>query len=159
MHLTLYSPDWNHARRLALALVCALLAQVAMAENSSYYSRDGLAIEGYDPVAYFTESKARLGSSEHSYEWMDATWRFASAANREAFMTDPERYAPQYGGYCAWAAAQNYLFEIDPMAFSVYKDKLYLNAGFGTRVRWALSKDSNIAKGDKNWPGLRQRLP
>lgn len=154
----------QHSRRacgtwLLMAVVLYLAnAQIAVAEENHYYSSDGVAIEGYDPVAYFTQSAAQLGSSRYSYKWGGTTWNFISAANREAFIANPEGYAPQYGGYCAWAAANNYIFEIDPKAFSIHNNRLYLNAGFGTRVRWALDKDGNISKADKNWPELRTRL-
>lgn len=86
-----------------------------------------MAIAGADPVAYFTESQAVIGSAEFSHEWNGATWHFASAENRDLFSADPEKYAPQYGGHCAWDAAQGYVATIDPTAWSVVDGKLYSN--------------------------------
>ncbi|MBO6784028.1 MAG: YHS domain-containing protein [Alphaproteobacteria bacterium] len=119
------------------------------------FSADGKAIRGYDPVAYFTQEKAVEGSSEHTFAYQGATWHFASAENRELFAADPEKYAPAYGGYCAWAVANNYTASIDPDAWSIRDGKLYLNYSKVVRARWALDKDGNIAAADANWPGLR----
>jgi len=84
---------------LALSLVPSVLPAQAV------YTEDGLAIRGHDPVAYFTEGRPVRGSAEHVAEWNGATWQFASAQNRDAFLADPEAYAPQFGGFCAWAVA------------------------------------------------------
>jgi YHS domain-containing protein len=80
---------------------------------------NNVAIKGTDPVAYFTESQAMEGSEEFTYEWNGATWHFTSADNRDLFSANPEKYAPQYGGHCAWAAAQGYVADIDPTAWSI----------------------------------------
>ncbi len=119
------------------------------------FNTDGTAIRGYDPVAYFTEEDAVKGSSAHTFDYMGATWQFASAENREKFVANPEKYAPAYGGYCAWAVANNYTATIDPDAWSIKDGKLYLNYSKLVRARWALDKDGNIEAADKNWPGLR----
>jgi YHS domain-containing protein len=107
-----------------IALGFALPAAAGGVVNASF---TGTAIEGYDPVAYFNEGRPVEGKSEFSQEWMDATWYFASAENRDLFAADPEKYAPQYGGYCAWAVSQGYTANIDPQAWKVVDDKLYLN--------------------------------
>lgn len=139
------------AMLLLLALATALPAHAI----DPVFSADGAAIRGYDPVAYFTEEKAVPGKPEFIARHDDATWRFASAANRDAFVADPAKYAPQYGGYCAWAVSQGYTAPIDPDAWSIRDDKLYLNYSLAVRVRWALDKAGNIAAADSNWPGLR----
>ncbi|MGH6896543.1 MAG: YHS domain-containing (seleno)protein [Geminicoccaceae bacterium] len=118
----------------------------------------GVAIEGTDPVAYFTERKAVEGASEFEHEWMGATWRFASAQNRDRFAADPEKYAPQYGGYCAWAVSQGYTAKIDPEAWTVVAGKLYLNYSKAVRTQWSADVPGNITKGDANWPKLRADL-
>src|SRR5512135_2769630 len=87
----------------------------------------GVAIRGYDPVAYFTESKPVEGSKQFTFEWQGATWRFASAANRDLFAKTPEKYAPQYGGYCAYAVSQGHTATIDPQRWRIVDGKLYLN--------------------------------
>jgi YHS domain-containing protein len=124
--------------------------------NSSFLG--GVAIEGADPVAYFTEGKAVEGSSDFAHEWMGATWRFVSAANRDRFAAEPEKYAPQYGGYCAWAVSQGYTAKIDPEAWTIVDDRLYLNYSKEVRTQWSADVPGNIAKGDANWPKLRADL-
>jgi hypothetical protein len=89
---------------------------------------------------------------------MGAQWRFASAANRDAFSADPGKYAPQYGGYCAWAVSQGYTAEIDPDAWRVESGKLYLNYSKSVQATWAKDVPGNIAKGDRNWPELKAKL-
>jgi YHS domain-containing protein len=143
---------------LGLVLAAAGL-QPADAEgvvNASSWS--GSAIEGYDPVAYFEEGKPVEGDSEHAYEWMDATWYFASAENRDLFAADPEKYAPQYGGYCAWAVSQGYTAKIDPQAWAVVDDKLYLNYSLDVQKQWQQDVPGNITKADANWPDIRAEL-
>ena len=85
------------------------------------FNINGKAIRGYDPVAYFTQDKPVEGSSAHSFEYQGATWQFASAENRELFAANPEKYALAYGGYCAWAVANNYTASIDPGAWSILR--------------------------------------
>jgi YHS domain-containing protein len=144
---------------LLFGLVLAIAALPASAEsviNASSWT--GSAIEGYDPVAYFEERKPVEGDSDYSYEWMDATWYFASAENRDQFAADPEKYAPQYGGYCAWAVANGYTAKIDPQAWAVVDDKLYLNYSLDVQKQWQQDVPGNITKADGNWPGIRAEL-
>lgn len=146
-------------RRALLATGAAIAAGAAFtpafAGKAEVFSAGaGVAINGYDPVAYFNDDRAVKGSSEHVAQWKGAQWRFASAANREAFEADPERYAPQYGGYCAWAVSQGYTARTDPDAYSIVDGKLYLNYSKGVRATWSKDIPGNIAKGDANWPGV-----
>jgi YHS domain-containing protein len=144
------------AASISLALLIVAFVAVTPARAvDPVYSADGAAIAGYDPVAYFTAEEAVAGKSEFTAEFQGATWRFASAENRDLFTADPAKYAPQYGGYCAWAVSQGYTAEIDPDAWSLRDGKLYLNYSKLIRARWALDKDGNIAAADANWPGLR----
>jgi YHS domain-containing protein len=124
--------------------------------NSSFLG--GVAIEGTDPVAYFDQGRPVEGSSDFEHEWMGATWRFVSAENRDRFAADPEKYAPQYGGYCAWAVSQGYTAKIDPEAWSIVDDKLYLNYSKDVQKQWSADVPGNIAKGDANWPTIRADL-
>ena len=112
----------------------------------------GTAIDGTDPVAYFTEGKPVEGSSDFTHDWNGATWRFVSAENRDKFAADPAAYAPQYGGYCAWAVAQGYTASTDPEAWSIVEGKLYLNYNKDVQARWEGDVPGNIAKADGNWP-------
>jgi hypothetical protein len=115
---------------------------------------DGVALHGYDAVAYFTEGKAVPGTPQFEHAWSGARWRFSTAANRDAFAAAPGTYAPQFGGYCAWAVSRNYTADIDPAAFAVVNNKLYVNYSTFVQARWRIDRDGNIAKGQANWPGL-----
>jgi YHS domain-containing protein len=138
------------------ALGVALPAAAGGVVNASSFT--GTAIEGVDPVAYFTQGKPVEGRSAFSHDWMDATWYFASAENRDQFAADPEKYAPQYGGYCAWAVAQGYTAKIDPEAWKIVDGKLYLNYSKDVQAQWAHDIPGNITKGDANWPKIRADL-
>lgn len=119
------------------------------------YAKEGLAIGGADPVAYFTQSTFVPGSEAHTHDWQGVTWQFASAENRDLFASTPEDYAPAYGGHCAWAvAAKNTLVPIDPEAWSVVDGKLYLNANKRVQSNWEKDIAGFIAKADVNWPAL-----
>jgi YHS domain-containing protein len=138
------------------ALGLALPATAGGVVNASSFT--GTAIEGYDPVAYFTEGRPVEGESGFAHDWVDATWYFATAENRDQFAADPDRYAPQYGGYCAWAVAHGYTAKIDPEAWKIVDGKLYLNYSKDVQAQWAEDIPGNIAKGDANWPKIRADL-
>ena len=118
------------------------------------YTENGVAIKGTDPVAYFQESKPVSGSDSFTYEWKNATWKFASAENRDLFASNPEKYAPKYGGYCAWAVSQGSTAPIDPSAWKIVDGKLYLNYDKRVQKTWEKDIPGNIAKADRNWPGV-----
>ena len=127
----------------------------ASAGNLQYFADDaGLAIRGADPVAYFVEGAAVPGSAEFSHDWGNVTWQFASAENRDLFAANPEQYAPQYGGFCAWAVSQGYTASIDPEAWQIVDGRLYLNYDRRVQQRWEQDIPGNIAKADANWPGV-----
>lgn len=139
---------------LALVLPLACAAPVSAASKPAVFATDGVAIQGYDPVAYFTRKKPVEGSARYTYRWKGATWRFASAANRDAFKANPARYAPQYGGYCAYAMSEDAVAPTDPAAWTVYKGKLYLNYSRSVRSLWRRDRDRRIGDADRNWPGV-----
>jgi hypothetical protein len=112
----------------------------------------GIAVGGYDPVAYFTVGKPLSGKPEFTHAHDGATWRFATAANRDAFATDPAKYAPQYGGYCAWAVSQGYTAKGDPNAWSIVGGKLYLNYNRDVQKSWEKNAAGNITLANSNWP-------
>jgi YHS domain-containing protein len=112
----------------------------------------GVAVGGYDPVAYFTEKKPVPGKAEFTHEHEGAVWRFSSAANRDAFKAAPAKYAPQYGGYCAWAVSQGYTAKGDPTVWSVTDGKLFLNYNAGVQKGWERDVPNLIKKADANWP-------
>ena len=137
----------------AFALITApFCASEAVAKEQVYQSLFGTAIDGTDPVAYFTEGKPVEGKSSITYDWNGASWRFSTAANRDAFAANPEEYAPQYGGYCAWAVSQGYTASTTPEAWKIVDGKLYLNYSKSVQRKWEQSVPANIASGDRNWP-------
>lgn len=145
----------SFVRTLLLAATVLLLdAGRAAALEPVWSNWRGLAIAGYDPVAYFSDGKPVAGSSDFTTEWQGATWRFASAAHRDQFVADPERYAPQYGGYCAWAVSQGYTAGIDPEAWKIVDGKLYLNYSKDVQKQWEQDVPGNIGKADRSWPQL-----
>jgi YHS domain-containing protein len=117
-------------------------------------TEDGVAIQGIDPVAYFEQGAPIVGNPDYAYEWQDVTWWFASAEHRDQFANAPEQYAPQYGGYCAWAVSQGYLAPIDPNAWRIVEGKLYLNYNTAVQARWERDIPGHIAQADQNWPQL-----
>jgi YHS domain-containing protein len=111
-----------------------------------------LAIDGHDPVAYFKSSQPVKGVPEHALTWNGASWRFASDENKAAFAASPEKFAPQYGGYCAWAVSEGYTAKGDPRHWRIVDGKLYLNYNASVQKDWAKDIPGRKAKGDKNWP-------
>ena len=143
--------------RILAFLAAALFAAPAMAASPApavYTAADGLGAKGYDPVAYFTEGKPVKGSASHQLEWGGAKWRFASAAALKAFKADPARFAPQFGGYCAWAVSQHYLAPGDPNHWKVVDGKLYLNANARAKQLWEADQAEAIKRGHGNWPAV-----
>jgi YHS domain-containing protein len=154
--------SFARAWRMALVVASAMLAWSASANagssiNTGYFG--GLAIEGYDTVAYFADGKAERGSDEFFYDWLGATWLFASAEHRDLFAQQPVKYAPQYGGHCALGAAfGESTVNIDPEAWSIVDGKLYLQYSKGGREKWERDRANRIAAADQNWPKIKARL-
>lgn len=132
----------------------ALLSQPAAAAEPPVYATGGIAINGYDPVAYFTEGKPVEGSSEFTSDWDGATLQFASAENKAMFDADPIKFAPKYGGYCAYAVSKGYTASTDPTAWSIHEDRLYLNYSKSVRALWSARKRHHITQADANWPSV-----
>lgn len=127
--------------------------------DTAYYSENGIALRGTDPVAYFAEGRPVAGDASHALTWSGSTWHFASAANRDAFAADPERYAPQYGGYCAWAvAAKGQLYSTQPANWAVVDGKLYLNFNDRVQATWNTDRPGFIREGDARWPEVLQTI-
>ena len=123
-------------------------------EPAGVFVENDIAIRGADPVAYFTEGNYVAGSADYIYEWGGAVWQFASAENRDLFASSPGQYAPQYGGFCAWAVSQGYTAPVDPTAWEIVDGKLYLNFDARIQRRWQQDIPGNIARADQNWPGV-----
>lgn len=138
--------------RLFAVLAALAFAGIAAAQKPEVFSDRAGAIRGYDPVAYFAEGKPVKGNAQFTHAWKGATWRFASAANRDRFAAAPEKYAPQYGGYCAYGVASGYAVKTEPDAWRVVDGKLYLNYDRGVQASWAKDPAGYIRKADDNWP-------
>jgi hypothetical protein len=119
------------------------------------YAVDGIAIEGTDPVAYFTAGKPVAGNPANFVDWKGARWRFSNDANRALFLSNPEAYAPQFGGFCAWAVSEGYTASTDPEAWKIVDGKLYLNYSTPVQRKWEGDIPGNIMRGNANWPGLK----
>lgn len=152
------------SRRFALAGLlalgaCATPGQVSQTKPIAPWNGEaGIALKGHDPVAYFRDGKPVPGQAGIEHRWQGRSWRFASAANRNAFAAAPERYAPQFGGYCAFAISRGYIADIDPAAWAIDGDKLYLNNNAFAHQLWDADRADNIAAGESNWP-LVPKLP
>lgn len=136
------------------APLAVLASRPAFAATPEIYAEGGIAIDGSDAVAYFIESAPVAGSAEYELMWKGATWRFSSEANRAAFEADPEAYAPQFGGYCAWAVAEGYTASTVPEAWTIHEGKLYLNFSRRIQRRWERDIPGNVARGEANWPSV-----
>lgn len=143
-------------RRTTLVLIGTGLLASAMPALAAppVFQTDGLAIRGFDPVAYFVASAPVKGDAAHQSEWNGATWQFSSAENKALFDGDPEKYAPKYGGYCAYAVSKGGTATTDPDAWSIVDDRLYLNYSVTVRTIWSEDIPGNISRADANWPDV-----
>jgi|TARA_B110000967_G_scaffold116886_1_gene119592 YHS domain-containing protein len=139
---------------IGLLAVSPLFARPAFAASAEIFNVDGIAIRGTDPVAYFDQMAPVVGSSDHSLMWKGAEWQFSSAENLKNFKANPMAYAPQYGGYCAFALSKGALATTDPDAWTIYEGKLYLNYSANVRKIWSQNIPGNIALADANWPTI-----
>lgn len=140
-----------------LATVLALVASAASALAGDFYEKEGAAIRGYDPVAYFTDKKPVKGSPAYKAEYGKSVFHFVSQSNRDTFAANPAKYAPQYGGFCAFGTAGGYKAAIDPAAFTIVNDKLYLNYNKDVQRQWSADIPGFVAKADKNWPVVQKQ--
>jgi YHS domain-containing protein len=139
---------------LVLALGCA---GALRADQARVFAQDGVALGGYDVVIYFTENRAALGDARHAVMWKGATWYFVNAETMSSFEMNPKAYAPQYGGYCAFAMSQGRVAEPSPMNFSIIDGRLYLNDGPGAQAEWAAAVEANISAANAHWKALLGR--
>ncbi len=137
--------------KYVFGLLLVLFSVEAFAKDRFYQGRSSGAIRGYDVVAYYTQSDAVRGSKKITYKYGGAEWRFASEENRDLFKADPEKYVPQYGGYCAKAMSGDRFLKIDPKAWTIIDDKLYLNYSSRTRATWRTEQGDLIAQADGYW--------
>jgi YHS domain-containing protein len=132
-------------------------AAVAYASEVVNIDKNGLALQGYDPVGYFTDGKPVKGSPEFTVSYKGATYQFASAEHREMFQQNPARYEPQFGGFCGYAASINKLAPIEVDKFQVLHDRLILQHNKKAWDLWQKDVEGNLKKADANWPTLSQQ--
>jgi YHS domain-containing protein len=137
---------------LVLAMIIAALAQ----KSEIFKTSDG-AIRGYDPVAFFKDNKPVKGNSKFTYTWKGADWFFANQQNLETFKADPEKYAPQFGGYCAYGMAGGHKAPTDTDTWTIVGDKLYFNYNKDVKVMWNKDRPGLITKAEKNWPEIKDK--
>ncbi|WP_425389553.1 YHS domain-containing (seleno)protein [Ekhidna sp.] len=140
-------------KTIALILL-PFVSFIATAQKGPIYTTNDGAIKGYDPVAYFNQGEPIKGNESFTYKWKEADWHFSSQENLEAFKADPKKYAPQFGGYCAYGVSKGSLYKIDPDAWKIVEGKLYLNYSKGIQNKWEADRDALIKKAEENWPGV-----
>jgi YHS domain-containing protein len=142
---------------LLIASVATGVASVtAGSEQSVNRTSAGVAIDGYDPVAYFASGAAIEGSEQYRVVVAGTVYYFVSAGNRDRFAADPEKFAPQYGGFCAYAVSRGYTAPIDPEAWKIVDGKLYLNYSKRVQRTWEEDVPGNVRKADANWVTLQR---
>jgi len=140
-----------------LFAILALAAQMVVAAEEKEMAvpinktKDGVAIEGHDPVAYFEEGKAMKGKAEFKSEWMGATWMFTTAVRKNLFDKSPTKYAPQYGGYCAFGMTKGTKMGVDAAVWRIFESKLYLCSSKDSMTMFEKDTKGNISKADENW--------
>lgn len=141
-------------KTLQIGIFAFILSVSAFAQNPAFNNTKGVAIKGFDPVAYFTQQKAVEGNESFNYDWSGSKWLFSSQANLEAFKENPEKFAPQFGGFCAYGVSENHKSPTDPNAWTIVDDKLYLNYNLKVKELWSKDIPTRIKKATDLWPSL-----
>jgi YHS domain-containing protein len=127
------------------------------AQQNEIFVKDNAAISGYDAIGYFKENRPVKGTSEFSVQYKGATWLFVSKANADLFKATPEKYEPQYGGYCAFGCSRGYKAKTSPDAWTIVDGKLYLNYNTDVRDEWNKDRQGYIKKADANWVEVKNK--
>ena len=146
----------KYSNAFLTAFLLAITVHAASPVDPINKNSGGIAIKGYDPVSYFEQGKPEKGSALYTAVWSGATWHFATDSNRTQFIATPEKYIPQYGGYCAWAVGHGYTAGIDPEAWKIESGKLYLNYSKDIQRKWVKDSTRYVTDGDRNWPNLHK---
>ena len=141
---------------LLSAGVSLAMCFTATAQKSEIFVKDNAAINGYDVVAYFSEGKPVKGSTDFSVTYKEVTWLFANKANADLFKANPEKYEPQYGGYCAYGCSEGHKAKTSPDAWTIVNGKLYLNYNTDVKAMWNKDPQGYIKKADANWPKVKE---
>ena len=141
-------------KKIFLSIIILSSLGQAYAQREVFIKLDA-AIQGYDPVAYFRKAMPVKGRPEFSYKWKEATWYFSSQTNLDTFKASPEKFAPQFGGYCAYGMAEGHKAPTSPDAWTILDDKLYLNYNKSVQQLWNKDRPGNIEKAVRNWPSVK----
>jgi len=145
-------------KSLMLSLCLFVFAtSISMAQKSPVNTSSGAAIKGYDAVAYFTDGKPLKGSKKFSVNWQGSDWFFSTQENQKTFAANPEKYAPQYGGYCAFGVSEGHKAAIDPEAWTIVEGKLYLNYSKQVKTEWMKNEKERIDQANMNWPKIKDK--
>jgi YHS domain-containing protein len=144
-------------KNVVVTVIGILLSLSLYAQQPEVFSTEAGAIQGYDPVAFFKEGKAIPGKKEFTWSWSGADWYFSSAENLSSFQTEPARYAPQYGGYCAYGTAAGHKSPTQPETWTIVNDKLYFNYNPQVKKLWNKNQVGLIKQADKNWPQVKKQ--
>lgn len=145
-------------KKLLLIVIGVLFTILSVgAQKSAVFEKSGKAIRGYDPVAYFTDGKPVVGKEEFVYNWNNANWFFSSKQHLDLFKANPAKYAPQYGGYCAYGLSRGYKASTVPEAWTIDNGKLYLNYSLSVRNDWDKNRQERIQKADNYWPQIKDK--
>ena len=142
-----------------IVLLSAATLLFAIDPVPPFYQENGVAVKGTDVVAYFTLGKPAPGLARHSYSWMGAKWLFANEEHLNLFKANPEKYAPQYGGFCAWAAASGYKADADPTAWKIVDGRLFVNYNASVQKSWSADAAGLIRRGDARWSTISAKAP
>lgn len=130
---------------------------IASAQKAEIFSTDGKAIRGYDVVAFFQEGKAIKGTTQYALTWKETEWLFASKEHLETFKANPEHYAPQYGGYCAYGVAEGHKAPTETDTWSIVNDKLYFNYNKKVKETWSKNQQNFINKANVQWKTVKDQ--
>lgn len=144
-------------KKIIIAVALILFVAPAFAQSSQVFQTDAGAIKGYDPVDFFKAGKPVMGKKEYSYEWHGAKWYFSSSDNLKAFKKDPEKFAPQYGGYCAYGTSEGHKAPTETETWTVVNNKLYFNYNKDVQSEWKKDQKTRIEKADKIWPTIKDK--
>jgi YHS domain-containing protein len=147
-----------------LTVFIGIVASIAACSRTGSFAAvnttaDGVALRGYDAVAYFAVDRAVEGNAAHSFAWNGAKYLFSSAENLEKFQQNPEAYTPQFGGYCSYAVSKGYTADGDPQAWKIVDGKLFLNYSPAVKEKWEKEQEENIRKGESNWREFKTKAP
>lgn len=140
--------------KLKLSLLAFFIAVIGMAQSNV---KNGIALQGYDPVSYFENLAAEKGSEAHKVQYNGAWYYFTSEAHKVTFEKNPSYYEPQFGGYCAYGMSKGYKAAVQPEAFTIFNNKLYLNYNLEVRSTWVKDKEERIQRAEENWKSLQTK--